>query len=161
MSFRILSAFSLPLFSLVLCAGCGESVDRPQTIAVTGTVVYQSKPVEGAEVSFWGEGAPRAATGVTDAEGKFMLSMFEFNDGCLPGRNTITIRKMEAGAENAAVSEEDMLSDPLALASAASAQDSGQGPKSLIPEKYSDRKASGLSEDVSADNNTFVFNLAD
>ncbi len=152
---------SLLLFSLLTFVGCGDSVNRPETIPVSGTVVYGGKPIEGAEVSFWGEGAPRAASGVTDAEGKFTISMFAFNDGCLPGANTITIRKMEEGAAGSGPTPEEMLADPLALASAASAAEAGEGPKSLVPEKYGNQKTSPLKEDVSASNNTFVFTLAD
>ncbi|MEO1980513.1 MAG: hypothetical protein ABGZ24_08345, partial [Fuerstiella sp.] len=54
--------------SLVIMTGCGGS-DRPATYPVSGSVLYNGEPVAGASVSFWAEGAARAATGVTTAEG--------------------------------------------------------------------------------------------
>ncbi len=146
-----------------LLAGCGGGAATPETIPVTGAVMYKGKPVEGAEVAFWGPGAPRAATGITDAEGKFSLSMFDINDGCLAGENVVTISKMDGAKAASGPTPEQMLQDPMALAKAAAAAASNKdsGPKSAIPEKYADRKLSPLKENISASNNKIVFNLAD
>lgn len=124
--------------------------------------MYNGAPIAGASVSFWCEGASRAATGVTDPEGKFQLSMFAANDGALAGTNTITVSKME-GSAAPAVSDEELLNNPSALANMGANMTNGaDAPKSAIPKKYSDRKSTSLKETVSADSeNTFVLQLAD
>jgi len=146
-----------------MLVGCGGGAALPETIPVTGTVMYKGKPVEGAEVQFWGTGAPRAASGITDAEGKFSLSMFDINDGCLAGENVVTISKVDGAVAASGPTPEQMLPDPMALAKAAATQAASKdsGPKSAIPEKYADRKLTPLKENISASNNKIVFNLAD
>lgn len=147
---------------IAIISGCGQSVDRPLTYPVSGTVMYNGAPIAGASVSFWGEGASRAATGVTDADGKFQLSMFAANDGAIAGTHTITVSKVEAGTEPA-VSTDAMLNDPSALAGMGASQaKANKGPKSAVPKKYGDRQSTTLKETVSADSeNTFVLQLAD
>jgi hypothetical protein len=146
-----------------MLVGCGGGAALPETIPVTGAVMYKGKPVEGAEVQFWGTGAPRAASGITDAEGKFSLSMFDINDGCLAGENVVTISKVDGAKAASGPTPEQMLQDPMALAKAAATQAASKdsGPKSAIPEKYADRKLTPLKENISASNNKIVFNLAD
>lgn len=143
--------------------GCGDGASRPATIAVSGSVMYQGKPVEGAEVVFWGKNAPKDAAGVTDKDGKFTLSMFEPNDGCLPGENVVVITKKDSSAAAPAVTPEQMLSDPAALAKAAAQQSTSKdaGPKALIPEKYASKTSTPLKAEVSATNNSFPFTLTD
>jgi len=43
------------------------------TIAASGTVTHNGQPVEGATVVFSPEGEGRAASGLTDASGRFQL----------------------------------------------------------------------------------------
>ena len=66
-----------------LMTGCGEESDRPPVHPVSGTVMYNGEAIAGATVAFWAEGASRAATGVTNSEGEFQLSMFGANDGAV------------------------------------------------------------------------------
>ena len=150
-------------FATMMFVGCGESVDRPPTFEVTGTVIYNDKPVEGASVSFWTEGAARAAQGITNAEGKFKLTTFDFNDGAVAGKHTVTIKKVEAGQNNAS-NDEAMLNDPMAMAEMATNMGNGDsGPKSLIPAKYGDRNQTDLKAEVTENeaDNSFNFLLAD
>lgn len=149
-------------FATLMFVGCGESVDRPPTFQVTGTVIYKDKPVEGASVSFWAEGSSRAAQGITNAEGKFQLTTFDFNDGAIAGSHTVTISKTEAKQGNS--NEEAMLEDPSQMAEMAMGMNSeGGGPKSLIPAKYAIRNQTDLKAEVTEDasNNSFNFLLAD
>lgn len=149
--------------SLVLFTGCGGGEERPATAPVTGSVMYNGEAIAGATVSFWTEGASRAATGVTKADGTFSLSMFDPNDGAIPGEHTITVVKVEAGAEPASTTDA-MLNDPTAMAGMAAEGGAGgpKAPESLIPEKYSKKESSPLKETVSADaENKFIFQLAD
>lgn len=84
-----------PLFGLAVAAslaGCG-GVSYPATVPVEGTVLYKGAPVEGANVSFNTEKAPRSGYAVTDAEGKFHISTFGSRDGAIPGEHVVTVSK--------------------------------------------------------------------
>ncbi len=149
--------------SLVIMTGCGGS-DRPATYPVSGSVLYNGEPVAGASVSFWAEGAARAATGVTTAEGKFQLSMYDLNDGALAGSQTITVLKMEASKQAAADPTKNMNDAAAAAEMMANVQEGGGpgGPKSLIPKAYAGKDTTSLQETVSADGeNTFILQLTD
>lgn len=156
------------VFSTLVClivSGCAGSDDgRPDVVPVSGTVLYNGDPVSGATVSFWAEGAPRAATGVTNAEGKFRLTMFEVNDGAMVGENAITVEKVEGGAA-AAADPTALLNDPSALSSMSQQGGDGNGPAgptSLIPAVYGSQTSTTLKETVSAEGeNSFVLQLAD
>jgi hypothetical protein len=157
------------LFSASLFLGCGRGSAHPELVPVTGTVMYNDAPVAGAEVSFFAAGAPRAASDITDAEGKFSLSMFEPGDGTMAGENIITVSKMEGGP-TAAVSATPSSGPPDPAALAAMSQkrmNSGggvavaSGPKSLVPEKYSKRETTPLKEVISPTNNKIPIKLVD
>lgn len=159
----------LSLLPLTLLSGCGGSDDRPETVPVTGTVLYNGKPVEKAIVSFSCEGAPRSATGVTDAEGKFTLSTFGLNDGAIVGTHVITVNKPDPKANQAPATanggDEKLLNDPAAMTEemVKMADDPGAVPafSGLLPEKYSGA-STPLSETVSASGpNEFVLQLTD
>ena len=152
---------SLGVLFLSAIVGCGGGVDRPKTIPVTGTVMYNGVPIAGAEVSFWNDAAPRAASGVTDPEGKFSLSMFSPNDGAIPGDNVITVTKIEGGEVIPSASPEEMLNNPSAMASGYQTKMDDGGPKSAVPAKYAKKNTSPLKENVSEENNQFVLQLAD
>lgn len=157
------STWSIGLLGFVI-AGCSAGVDRPETAPVSGTVVYKGQPVEGATVSFMADGAPRAASGVTDADGKFQLSTFELNDGALIGEHVVTISKQEAGATAPQSTDPTAaLNDPSALVEMQLSTTSQKGgPKSLLPQKYANPNTSPLKEKVTAEGpNSFVFTLTD
>jgi hypothetical protein len=147
----------------LLLAGCsGAPGDRPALTPVSGTVVYNGKPVEGAEVAFWAEGAPRPAKGLTDAEGKFSLSMFDYNDGAVPGPNKVTVSKVEAAAAPAAGDPNAALNDPTALASQMRQATQAPPPKNEFPTKYTAQSTTPLTETVEAgQENKFVIQLTD
>lgn len=142
-------ALGVSLAALVAVGVCGCGDQRPKTVAVKGSVVYNNSPVEGAAVMFQRDGA-RPATGQTDEEGNFTLTTFGENDGAIPGEYVVTITKMESAPEpTGEVGREP----PKAAASK---------PKSLLPVKYSEPKSSDLKETVSAPGpNEFTFELKD
>ncbi len=70
--------------------GCGDG--RPALVPVTGTVTFDGKPIQGAEVMFMVKGG-RPSRGETDAEGRFALSTFEEGDGCAPGAAQVVVQK--------------------------------------------------------------------
>lgn len=86
--------------------GCGGGgVELPQTVPVSGKVIFNGAPLEGAAVRFYCEETPdRPATGVTNGEGEFRLTTFNTNDGAQPGAYKVTVTK--AGKGGAATSAE-------------------------------------------------------
>lgn len=148
---------------LTAVAGCGDGAERPDRYPVSGTVMYNGATVSGATVSFWADGAARPATGVTDDEGKFQLTMFEPYDGAVAGEHKVTVLKVEESAAPVG-RPEDALDDPSAMTDMMAQQGAGgnSGPKYLVPQKYSDKAATPLKETVTPDGeNTFVFQLTD
>lgn len=157
------------LLATVILGGCSSGGDHPETAPVSGTVLYKGDPVEGATVSFRAEGAPRPASGVTNAEGKFQLSTFDANDGAVLGEHIITVTKMPPGSSvPAAASDSDaMLNDPNAMMQEYQQYVAGQGKlkdqsQSLLPAKYADPKTTPLKETVTREGpNQFVLQLTD
>jgi len=153
--------------ALAVAAGCGAKT--PATSSVTGVVTFNGTPLEGAQVTFFGEGRPaagprprlghhhpvlprhRAATrpkghprhaalGIADAQGRFQLMTFGPGDGALPGEYVVVITKTEAGSTDP--------NNPYAPV------------RSLIPERYGDRAKSGLTATVQlGKSNEFTFEL--
>ena len=166
---RMRAVALLSLLPLALLSGCGDGIDRPETVPVTGTVLYNGKPVEKAVVSFSCEGAPRSAVGVSDAEGKFTLSTFGYNDGAIVGTHAVTVSKADPKADQAPAAagggDQKLLNDPAAMTAdmVKMSQDPGAIPEfsGLLPEKYSGA-SSPLSETVSESGpNEFVLQLTD
>ena len=157
------SCLVVAAFSGVLLCGClGGSSQTLNVVPVSGKVLYNGEPVEGAIVSFMGEEAPKSAVGETDAEGVFQLTTFDDNDGAVPGQHTVTITKIQEEGPKAE-------SQPVSKAAARNLQlGAGQvarqfaKKKHLLPPKYADSKKSGLTRMVSADStNDFTFELTD
>src|SRR5262245_38254316 len=68
----------------VLLAGC-TTTTGPKTEPVTGTVTLDGKPLAGAQVVFQPKSGGQAASGTTDAQGKFTLTTFNAKDGAAVG----------------------------------------------------------------------------
>jgi len=150
---------------LAVC-GCGAGVEgRPDLVPVTGTVMYGGNPLAGATVSFWTEKAPRPATGITNAEGKFSLSMFDPNDGAMAGENVITVSKAAAVAATSAEDMDAMLNDPTKMTMLMQDQNDpnkkSEDAKPEVPVQYGERTTTPLKETVKADGNDFLLQLAD
>ena len=62
-------------------------------VPVTGTVYYNGKLLEGADVGFMGS-VGRPSSGRTDAEGRFRLSAWKEGDGATLGQHVVTIMKL-------------------------------------------------------------------
>ena len=82
--------FTLILLMLLMQqVGCGSG---SETIAVSGVVTHNSKPLADADVSFIpAQGRP--AYGRSDSNGRFTLTTFNNNDGAVPGEHVVTISK--------------------------------------------------------------------
>jgi len=68
-------------------AGCGQS----DTVGVSGTITLKGQPIGQAEVMFNPKSGGRFASGVTDTNGKFVLSTAKPNDGAMTGEYVVTL----------------------------------------------------------------------
>jgi hypothetical protein len=137
-----------------MLAGCGGEGGIDGTLHATGTVTYQGKSVEGAMVIFAPEGEGRAASGTTDAAGRFAMTTLTAGDGVLPGKYQVSISKTKVAGE---MTEEE---------SQAYFQEHGESPtttsQELLPAKYKTADTSGLTVEVTAGGkNDFTFDLMD
>jgi 5-hydroxyisourate hydrolase-like protein (transthyretin family) len=77
---------------VIVLTGCG-----PKTTSVLGTVTIDGKPAKDIRVIFQSvtqeKIAPEAATGVTNVNGQFTLSLIESKKtGCIPGEYAVFFR---------------------------------------------------------------------
>lgn len=79
---------------VLLLAGCGG----PELAPVKGRVMWKSKAVAGASITFSPVGKSaderepgKPATGFTDSDGNFKLSTYKVHDGALIGQHKVTI----------------------------------------------------------------------
>ena len=136
-------------------AGCGGGPDIPKTVTVKGKIIYQDQPLAEALVGFVSKLDNKdvfPAHGTTDANGEFTLSTYidpqHEVSGATPGEYVVTVTKNEQ-QDMAKIMEEFKTNPAMEF-------------KKLIPEKYTDGKASPLSATVTADgDNTFEFKLED
>lgn len=155
------------VLGLCLCIGCGRKTGVEGLVKVSGTVNFQGNPVEGATVMFAPDGGGRAASGRTDATGKFQLTTLNPNDGALPGKYKVSVSKVEnIGPESQITAEQmaQMVSGGMAAPmgpkepSAAKAGDR----RYHVPQKYGNVETSELSADVTeAGPNDFTFDLVE
>jgi len=143
----------LGLVLLVTVAGCSggpaENPNWPKRYRASGTVSYEGKPIEGAEIVFYSADGKSTGTGKTDSTGKFHLSTYTDKDGVVAGSHNVTIRRVD-------------VFDPTPKD-----VDLSAGGKALplkmtwiIPEKYSISGKSGLTADVTEKGpNEFKFDL--
>ncbi|MFW6106816.1 MAG: carboxypeptidase-like regulatory domain-containing protein [bacterium] len=142
--------------------GCGDNLSL---VPVTGSVIYQDSPVPGASVVFQPEEGP-VAMATTDQEGRFELTT-QGKRGIVAGTSHVAITALEpmenesgSGSPDAELDD----ADPAAWESSMTAADleAMARRKSLIPEKYSHVRTSGLTvEPKAGEENDFVFELTD
>src|SRR3954453_14780368 len=91
-----------------LLLGCGKRASGPATVEVTGTVTFDAKPVEQANVTFSpeasGDDARLASQALTEQNGRFQLSTYlgsgKTKSGIVPGKYLVTISKFDREALN-------------------------------------------------------------
>lgn len=135
---------------LSLMVGC-SGPEGPETVPVSGTVTFNGEPLVGASVVFAPkEGAARNASGTTDDQGKYQLSMFGENDGSVIGPHTVSISMVASDGGTADAENPDE-----SYEAAMSGVDSAAEPKEgEFP------GASGIEKEVTADGpNVFDFEL--
>jgi len=158
----------LAMLVLLTCGsvGCGGGAsDKPELVPVKGTVQFKGTAVEGATVTFANANAPRSASGITDASGKFQLSMFDTNDGAVPGEHTVTISKVEAASDATmapGMSPDQIREHMNKQAEKMKGNLTESAPKTTLPAKYADVKTSGETRTVvKGDVNDFKFELTE
>jgi hypothetical protein len=114
---------------LFLAVGCDS---RPARVPVSGKVLIDGEPLQFGAVVFVPEGG-RQSSGIIDDNGRFQLTCFEPGDGALVGKHHIQVLASEA-LNNTTV-------------------------KWHAPKKYSDRRTSGLNEEIKGTTNSIVINL--
>ena len=135
--------------------GCGSG--RPQTTRVTGTVTYQGKPVEQANVMFACK-TGRPAEAITDAAGRFILTTFREGDGAIGGDHTVVISKY-VSVSNAA--GKSAISAP-ATTIVDLRNPQTPPPRQAIPARYTSPSESPLRVTVTVGgDNDFTFKLTD
>jgi hypothetical protein len=142
----------LSLVFALMFLGCGGEVEdrwtanRETVVPVTGHVLLDDAPLEGATVNFYSETEDLTAYGLTDANGRFRLTTYEANDGAVPGKHRVTVRKVIV---NTVLNPEDPEGEPLSTSE-----------EWIVPERYSDKETSGLSAGVTEEgDNDFTFEL--
>ena len=167
----------MPLFlRLLLCtfaaltlAGCGGDGRRLDTVPVSGVVRVNGQAMEGAVVTFSPQGDGHAASGTTDASGKYTLTTEISGDGAVPGSYQVMVTKFEQpNAPTAPAAGESDIDAAYRAAEAAGVDIMGTPretvprvtAKSLVPEKYRNPQTSGLTATVSSEGaNQFDFEL--
>jgi hypothetical protein len=148
------------VFTCVI-VGCGPDV--PSTVPVTGTVLLDGKPVEGATVNFLSKDTNIAASGKTDAEGKFAMKTFVGStsvDGAVVGSHGVAVVKTEAKSAGDAPDDLEATKKMMEQMASNPAITSDFKPKALIPEKYSNPTMSQLTALVTDSGpNDFVLEL--
>jgi len=143
----LLGAAAALLAVLPLTGGCRPG--KPATAPVRGRILLDGRPLAEAAVLFEPEGGGVPSRGSTAADGSFTLSTFARGDGALVGRHRVAVTKVVI---------EGVRADQHGL------ETSLEGPpsrlRSLIPARYADPAASGLTADVPAGGARPEFSLA-
>lgn len=81
------------LLMAAVCSGCGASSGAPQekSVPVAGILSFKGEPLADFRVTFIPADGRRAASGLTDAQGRFVLSTNAAGDGAPPGRNKVAV----------------------------------------------------------------------
>ncbi len=121
------------------CSDSGPVADIVETVAASGTLTYQGKPLPGYQVSFQPVSGDRPASAISDAEGTFVLGTNDASDGAVPGSHRVTVVWVAPGDDGMG----EIIDDPEKL------------PKAPIeiPVKYHSVASSGLQVDIPANGN--------
>lgn len=138
-------AIAVTLALAVYFAGCGAQ--GPTTIPIRGEVLYKGAPLKNVPqgiVRYLPKtpDSGRQASGRLQADGSFVLTTFKASDGVVPGEYTITVSAYSREAPSRAEVE-------------ASGGAGMVAPKLMIPERYTDPNASGLSDVVDTNHSGF------
>lgn len=143
----------MPLLTVI--TGCSKPAEGPKTVPASGKVTYKNLPVEGATVSFLGDGKTAPAMAMTDSAGEFVLTTTRMHDGAVPGSHRVTVSKIIGSAKTntGTMTMED---------AAKATREPPSKPLSMLPEAYASPATSGLTFTVKqGDKNYFPIELKD
>uniref|UniRef100_A0A7C4QP63 Carboxypeptidase regulatory-like domain-containing protein n=1 Tax=Schlesneria paludicola TaxID=360056 RepID=A0A7C4QP63_9PLAN len=161
----LLPAVMMAAFACGLFGGCGgKAATDPQREPVykaSGVVTRKGAPVEGAVVQLLSTSGKPGASGVTDAQGKFVLSTYGNGDGAVEGEFVVLISKPDSTSAlpaSGATESDDYVPPP-----EPTGDQVPQRPKNLLPAKYANPLQSGLKTriDSQGDNTKLEFDLTD
>jgi hypothetical protein len=138
---RMLSLFLLMI--LFLNIGCSKKGEHT-TAKVHGKVTFNGQPMKFGSLLFVPEGNFPSAQGIIQSNGTYSMGTYDTADGAVIGKHKVMIT---AHSINANVLPEDAV------------KGSDGSVVSVIPERYGDLEKSGLTADVSEDDNTVNFDL--
>ena len=143
---RVVCAVGLSVWHSLCCvvlllSGCarpaGPVATADRTVPVSGTLTFAGKPLEGFQVTFLSADGHRAAIGVTDSAGRFVLGTNEAGDGAPPGRHRVSVVWVGPQVEMVP-GQEEIMDDPSLLPK----------PSIEIPQRYGNPETSGLVQEV-------------
>lgn len=144
---------------ILALTGCGGiDVD---TVPVSGVVLLDGSPVEGASVTFLSDIGNRVATGKTDASGKFSLKTVvgeQMVDGAVVGAHKVTVAKTTsnspdgAGERKAGETDQEMV----ARMAGNTVNTSQVKQQFLIAQRYNNPQNSGLTANVAESGNDSI-----
>ena len=145
--------FSLSVLSIVWSLGCSsgqmENPDWPERYAASGTVTWQGKPVEGADVTFMSDSGNSTAVGKTDSAGRFVLTTHVDGDGAVAGPQKVAVRRVNIVDKTP--KDVDLSAGGVALPPEITW---------IVPEEFSNPATSGLTAVVNEDGpNEYTFDL--
>lgn len=79
---------AVPLLLVSFIVGCGDG--RPVRLHFSGRILIDGRPMEFGLIQITPRGS-RAASSVIDSDGRFTLSSFDLDDGCVAGEHPVTI----------------------------------------------------------------------
>ena len=124
---------------MIVLTGC-DSYSRTahieKVVPASGIVTYQGKPLEGYRVVFMPTDGRRPASGVTDAQGRFVLGTNAANDGAPAGTHKVAFTW--APPQTGEPGQESVIDTPGKMPK----------PKVKIPDKYNDPEKSDITYDV-------------
>lgn len=129
------------LVSTAFNYGCGSS-EAPieKSVPVSGLLTFQGQPLSGYRVTLVPEDGRRAASGVTDEKGHFVLSTNTVGDGAPPGRSKVSVA-WEGPPQEDAGGLDQPVEDPRLIPK----------PPVPLPPKYANPDESGVAVEIPPD----------
>ena len=153
------NGFVVGMLSLFTVVGCGGT-KGPSVAVVSGTVMLDGEPLDGASVVFHPTSpSGLAGSGKTTTDGTFGLTTFRATPGAgaAPGEYVVTISKEEWPEFKEP--EDDDPDYERKMAQVEAAMDRAK-PTYVTPQAYGDEETSGLTATVGTGENKMVFELS-
>lgn len=128
--------------ALCCLVGCDDGVDRPETVAVSGTVLLAGQPLKDATITMSPiAGNTRPAVARSKEDGTFRMQTYMPGDGVIPGEYKITVSKASEPTKSYDAPGDE--SEDYA-GSTDRGFEEGVGPQELVPERYTKAATSDL-----------------